>query len=177
MQHISRVRATRLVIRLGIAITIATAAPAAAQGPVHRPGSAIPLPENPRPDFERAQWLNLNGEWRFRFDSANDGERARWYGAPIASTDSILVPFSWAAPLSGVTGDADIGWYERTIDVPSSWRGKRIFLVVGASDWRTSAWLDGAMLGEHQGGYTPFSMELTPNVKYGSSAAAHHSRG
>ncbi|MDR0836545.1 MAG: hypothetical protein LBN11_08220, partial [Tannerella sp.] len=28
----------------------------------------IPLPEHPRPDFERSEWLNLNGEWQFTFD-------------------------------------------------------------------------------------------------------------
>jgi hypothetical protein len=52
--------------------------------------------------------------------------------------------------------------------VPEGWRGKRVFLVVGASDWRTTAWLDGARLGDHQGGYTPFSLELTPHVTFGS---------
>ena len=159
----------RLAICLGVAMTVATtASPTIAQAPASHPDSAIPLPENPRPDFERAQWLNLNGRWRFRFDKTNDGEKAASYNAPLASTNSILVPFSWAAPLSGVTDNADIGWYERTIEVPESWRGKRVFLVVGASDWRTSAWLDGAKLGDHQGGYTPFSMELTSNVNYGS---------
>ena len=50
--------------------------------------------------------------------------------------------------------------------VPPSWRGKRIFLVVGASDWKTTAWLDGIKLGEHQGGYTPFAFELTPRVTF-----------
>lgn len=134
-----------------------------------RSDSAIPLPEHPRPDFQRADWLNLNGQWRFRFDQKDEGERAEWFNAALAAPHSILVPFSWGAPLSGVPDSADIGWYQRTVLVPESWRGKRVFLVVGASDWRTSAWLDGAKLGEHQGGYTPFSMELTRTVKYGSA--------
>ena len=127
----------------------------------------IPLPEHPRPDFMRAEWENLNGVWRFRFDSANAGERLRWFTAPLSGPRPITVPFSWGAPLSGVPDAADIGWYERTIQVPSSWKGRRVFLVVGASDWRTSAWLDGSTLGEHQGGYTPFSMEITRLVKAG----------
>jgi len=158
----------RLATCLGVALTVAAISAAFAQAPVKPSESAIPLPENPRPDFERAEWLNLNGRWHFRFDKTNEGETDGWYNRPLATSDSILVPFSWAAPLSGMVDSADIGWYERTIDVPESWRGKRVFLVVGASDWRTSAWLDGVKLGEHQGGYTPFSMELTANVKYGS---------
>ena len=128
----------------------------------------IPLPEHPRPDFMRPDWENLNGPWRFRFDSANAGERAGWFRAPLVSPRPIIVPFSWGAPLSGVPDLANIGWYERTVQVPRRWRGRRIFLVVGASDWRTSAWLNGTPLGEHQGGYTPFSMELTPRVTFGS---------
>ena len=129
----------------------------------------IPLPEHPRPDFMRAEWQNLNGRWRFRFDSANVGERQGWFREPLSGPRPILVPFSWGAPLSGVPDLADLGWYERTVQVPRRWRGRRIFLVVGASDWRTSAWLDGAKLGEHQGGYTPFSMEITSLAKLGAT--------
>ncbi|HKG91239.1 MAG TPA: glycoside hydrolase family 2 TIM barrel-domain containing protein [Gemmatimonadaceae bacterium] len=133
-----------------------------------RPDS-IPLPEHPRPDFHRAQWLNLNGRWRFRFDARDAGERAGWFRAPLASPRGIAVPFSWGAPLSGVPDSADIGWYERTIQLPAAWRGRRVYLVVGASDWKTSAWLDGVKLGEHQGGYTPFSLELTPLLRWGAA--------
>ena len=84
---------------------------------------SIPLPEQPRPDFARAEWVNLNGRWHFRFDRADAGERARWYAAPMAGSRTILVPFSWGAPLSGVPDSADIGWYERTITVPRAWAG------------------------------------------------------
>jgi Glycosyl hydrolases family 2, sugar binding domain/Glycosyl hydrolases family 2/Glycosyl hydrolases family 2, TIM barrel domain len=127
----------------------------------------IPLPEHPRPDFQRPDWINLNGRWQFKFDAADEGERTAWFSGALSKPNNILVPFSWGAPLSGVSDSADIGWYQRSITIPTSWRGKRAFLVVGASDWRTSVWLDGVKLGEHQGGYTPFSLELTP-VKYGS---------
>jgi hypothetical protein len=47
--------------------------------------------------------------------------------------------------------------------------GQRVFLVIGASDWHTTAWLDGTKLGEHQGGYTPFEFELTPHVRPGTA--------
>src|SRR5882672_11716660 len=116
---------------------------------LHRPASPLPLPEHPRPDFQRAQWLNLNGRWQFAFDS-------------LPTEREILVPFSWGSPLSGVPDSGDIAWYARAITVPNAWRGRRIFLVFGASDWRTTAWLDGQKLGDHQGGYTPFSFELKP---------------
>src|SRR4051812_25209710 len=139
-----------------------TAAAAGAQAPR---GDSIPLPEHPRPDFHRAEWRNLNGRWRFAFDARDAGERAGWPGAGLPAGHEIIVPFSWGAPLSGVPDSAAIGWYARTITVPNAWRGRRVFLVFGASDWRTSAWLDGVKLGDHQGGYTPFSFELTNRVR------------
>jgi hypothetical protein len=131
--------------------------------------AAIPLPEHPRPDLERAQWQNLNGRWDFAFDPSNEGERSGWTHGPLPSPRAILVPFSWGSELSGVPDSADIGWYARSITIPSDWRGRRIYLVVGASDWRTSVWVDGAKVGEHQGGYTPFSIELTSNAHFGSA--------
>jgi hypothetical protein len=127
----------------------------------------IPLPEHPRPDFQRAEWLNLNGRWRFAFDPRDEGVRSEWPNGSLPGSRKILVPFSWGAPLSGVPDSGDIGWYARDITVPNAWRGRRVFLVVGACDWRTSAWLDGKKLGEHQGGYTPFAFELPHQLKPG----------
>jgi hypothetical protein len=129
----------------------------------------VPLPEHPRPDFQRPDWINLNGRWQFKFDGRNEGEQAGWFNTALAAPHAILVPFSWGSPLSGVADSADIGWYQRSVSVPESWRGKRIFLTVGASDWRTTVWLDGVEMGVHQGGYTPFSVELTPKLTYGSA--------
>jgi len=129
---------------------------------------SIPLPEHPRPDFQRSAWMNLNGRWDFAFDRDNSGERAGWAGGKLPAGHSILVPFSWCAPLSGVADSADIGWYARAINVPEAWRGRRVFVVFGASDWRTTVWLDGTQLGTNQGGYTPFAFELTPLIHAGS---------
>ncbi|MEO8337238.1 MAG: sugar-binding domain-containing protein, partial [bacterium] len=159
---------THFVFRMlrTLSLLAAFAAPIHAQTLAQR--ETIPLPEHPRPDFQRPDWINLNGHWQFKFDGSNQGERARWFNASLAKPHSILVPFSWGAPLSGVADSADIGWYQRSITVPTSWRGKRVFLVVGASDWKTSVWLGDKKVGEHQGGYTPFSVELTPSLTYGA---------
>ena len=129
------------------------------------PPPAIPLPEQPRPDFARSEWLNLNGTWVFRIDSANAGLAAGWWRAGPPHARTILVPFSWASPASGVADTSYYGWYARDIAVPAGWRARRVFLVVGASDWRTTAWLDGHELGTHEGGYTPFEFELTPELR------------
>ncbi len=130
--------------------------------------TAIPLPEHPRPDLQRAEWLNLNGAWAFRFDKDGAGERERWYeSAPAGFPLRINVPFAWGSKLSGVADEADVAWYARSVRIPREWSGRRVFLVVGASDWRTAGWLDGQPIGGYQGGYTPFELELTKLVRTG----------
>jgi len=128
----------------------------------------MPLPEHPRPDFERANWINLNGVWDFEFDSLNTGLSKDWQKGNTQFGHKINVPFPWGSPLSGVKDLADYAWYKKSIQVPRTWTGQRIFLTVGASDYETSIWLDGVLVGKHQGGYTPFSFELTKQVKYGT---------
>lgn len=133
-----------------------------------RAGEAIPLPEHPRPDFERAAWMNLNGKWEFRFD---DGQPSGELAADASYPLRIAVPFPWGSKLSGVEKKGDVAWYRRSVTVPEAWRGQRVFVVVGASDWITHGWLDGKDLGEHRGGYTPFEFELTDAVQWGREQA------
>ncbi|CAN5556662.1 hypothetical protein BH23BAC1_BH23BAC1_46380 [soil metagenome] len=127
----------------------------------------IPLPEHPRPDFERKEWINLNGNWQFAFDKEDQGEQQGWAEGKQEFSLQITVPFPWGSKLSGVENEADIAWYERSITVPEDWKGKRVHLVVGASDWLTTGWIDGQKVGSFQGGYTPFSFDLTGHVQYG----------
>jgi len=146
---------------VALAATLLLAGPARAE-------RDIPLPEHPRPDFERPAWVNLNGTWQFRFDPGDEGLAQRWPQGVADFPRAITVPFPWGSPLSGVPDEAQIGWYARTIEIPSGWDGQRVFLVIGAADWHTTAWLDGHELGQHQGGYTPFEFELTPHVRQGT---------
>ena len=127
----------------------------------------IPLPEHPRPDFQREDWLNLNGPWKFRFDKQDVGLSEKWFEQGNDFEKTILVPFSWGSKLSQVSDEADIAWYAKTAKIPSTWKGKRIFFVVGACDWKTTVWLNGQEIGSHQGGYTPFAFELTPRAQAG----------
>ncbi len=128
----------------------------------------IPLPEHPRPDFERSAWLNLNGYWDFEFDGGDQGETAAWFDGKTVFSKKILVPFPWGSPLSEVENTDDIAWYKRQITIPEEWKGMRVFLKVGASDWITKGWIDGTPIGSYQGGYTPFEFELTEQARFGN---------
>lgn len=129
----------------------------------------IPLPEHPRPDFQRDLWQNLNGEWEFAFDALDVGLEEGWNEGEGSFEKTILVPFPWGSNLSGLEDEADIGWYRKEISIDPEWEGKRIFVTVGASDWETSIWVDGYLLGKHQGGYVPFSFEITEHVRFGQA--------
>ena len=118
------------------------------------------LPEYPRPLLERENWLNLNGLWDYAITPAGTAE-------PSIFDGNILVPFAIESSLSGVqkiVGDKNELWYKREFTIPSSWKGKNILLNFGAVDWRTEVYLNNILIGGHQGGYTPFSFDITPFV-------------
>lgn len=130
----------------------------------------VPRPEHPRPDFERAQWQNLNGVWEFAFDPGDIGIKEGWF-APDAQPFPlrIVVPFPWESRLSGIgrTDYKGVAWYRRTFIVPKDWKGRRVWLCFGAVDWHATVWLNGEKIGEHEGGYSEFRLEVTDKVRLG----------
>ena len=104
--------------------------------------------EYPRPDFVREEWMSLNGSWSFEY-----GEKKT----------TIQVPFVCQSRLSGI-GERireDRVTYERTVQVPDSWRGKRVLLRFGAVDYQCRVFVNGNCVGSHVGGQTPFSFNIT----------------
>lgn len=115
------------------------------------------LPEYPRPQMVRSQWLNLNGLWQLDL-KADEGDAAP-VGKDLPQT--ILVPFPVESALSGVMQPADRVWYRRTFEVPEGWKGNRILLHFGAVDWEATVYVNGKELGTHRGGYDAFSFDIT----------------
>jgi lysophospholipase L1-like esterase len=126
------------------------------------------LPEYPRPQLMRAEWLNLNGLWDYCVTAREDRQPAAYQG-------KILVPFPIEAPLSGVgrrlnslpgrTYLNSLLWYHRTFQVPPLWESRRTWLHFGAVDWEATVWLNGKQLGIHRGGYDGFSFDVTDALK------------
>jgi beta-galactosidase/beta-glucuronidase len=133
-----------------------------------RPGVSgdIPRAEYPRPDFERAAWLSLNGTWEFQFDDQNEGLSAKWYAQRSSLQKKIVVPYCFQSKLSGIADTAfhDVMWYRRPIRIPQEWKGRHVRLNFGAVDYRCQVWLNGESLGPHEGGQTPFSFDITSRL-------------
>lgn len=113
----------------------------------------------PRPFLHRDSWTSLNGPWDFALDPGGC-----WYHPrQIVWNDTILVPF---APETERSGIGELGyfkacWYRRILPVPALAPGERLFLHFSAVDFRATVWVDGAQVTTHEGGYTPFSVEMT----------------
>lgn len=124
---------------------------------------ARPLPEYPRPQLVRDKnWKNLNGLWDYAITSKN-------VTSPKAYQGKILVPFAVESSLSGVGKTIDknnLLWYKTSFTLPSSMKNT-ILLHFGAVDWRTEVFLNGEKIGTHEGGFDPFSFDLTPFLKKG----------
>lgn len=122
---------------------------------------SIPRPEYPRPQFVRADWLCLNGDWGFEADPGDSGA-ARGLIEAASLTGTIRVPFCPESSLSGI-GCSDFlnaVWYKREVTIPAAWRGNRVRLHFGAVDDEAWVWVNGREVGRHRGGYTPFTCDL-----------------
>ena len=123
------------------------------------------LPEYPRPIMERHEWKNLNGSWNYAITKKGEAAPGNYQG-------EILVPFAVESSLSGVgkrINEHQELWYQRTFDVPSSWKGKQILLHFGAVDWKADVWVNDVKVGEHTGGFTPFYFDITSALNKGNN--------
>jgi Beta-galactosidase/beta-glucuronidase len=126
---------------------------------------ANPLPEYPRPQLVRENWQNLNGLWEYTIVPGKLG------AIPARYEGQLLVPFAVESALSGVgrtVGKDSSLWYRRTIVIDKKLRKQRVLLHFGAVDWQCDIYVNGKKAGSHEGGYDPFSVDITPYLAKGS---------
>jgi hypothetical protein len=124
-----------------------------------------PLPEYPRPQLVRSNWLNLNGLWQFQAGTNSSDP------VPTNQTLSsqILVPYPMESAISGVMQYNAWSWYRRTFTVPAGWGGQRIILHLDAVNWQSQVYINGHNVGMHKGGYDPISYDITSYLNGGTN--------
>lgn len=126
---------------------------------------ANPLPEYPRPQLVREGWQNLNGPWEYAIVPGSLGN------APETYEGQILVPYAVESSLSGVgrtVGKDSSLWYRREITISKELRKQRVLLHFGAVDWRCEVYVNGKKVGTHEGGFDPFSFDITDFLNKGA---------
>ena len=138
------------------------------------PAEPSPLPEHPRPQMTRPGWVNLNGPWEYAI-------LAKEQPAPQNYSGQILVPYPVESLLSEVQKPLlpeQRLWYRRTFHDPRkedcfapsvlAMTGK-VLLHFGAVDYECQVWVNGMPVGEHRGGYLPFTFDITRALREGEN--------
>lgn len=124
------------------------------------------LNQYPRPQFERSNWINLNGEWNFLFDDNKQGEKEKWYEHfPLGNDPKgnvIIVPFTYETPLSGINDQTEhkVVWYNKKVELIADDDNRTLLHFEGA-DYEAKVWVNGNFAGVHKGGYAAFSFDVT----------------
>lgn len=140
------------------------------------------LEEYPRPAMVRKSYKNLNGIWEYAIDQSEN--------FPEKYEGTILVPFSPEAVLSGVNRQVmpeDVLHYRRIVNLDENFLHGRCLLHFGAVDQICNVWMNEKLVGGHTGGYLPFTIDVTEQIKQGDnllqvevkdfSDTSYHSRG
>ncbi len=134
--------------------------------------ASVPLPEYPRPQMTRGEWVNLNGLWSYNGGAAAPNAQNPPASAPPfpANAERIRVPFPVESFLSGIQRGNDRNlWYRRDFTVPAGWNGRRVLLHFGAVDRLATVYVNGRRVGQHSGGYDAFSFDITPFLAAGNN--------
>lgn len=131
----------------------------------------IPRPEHPNPQFQRRDWMNLNGKWSFKIDKSKSGLAKKYYQPQTKFDRTINVPFCPESVLSGIEYKdfMDAVWYSREFTIPEKYSGLRTILHFGAVDYKATVYINGKEVGTHKGGYISFEFDITDYITDGKN--------
>ena len=131
----------------------------------------IPRPEHPNPQFQRRDWMNLNGKWSFKIDKSKSGLAKKYYQPQTKFDRTINVPFCPESVLSGIEykNFMDAVWYSREFTIPEKYSGLRTILHFGAVDYKATVYINGKEVGTHKGGYISFEFDITDYITDGKN--------
>ncbi len=131
----------------------------------------------PRPQFQRSDWVNLNGSWQLACDEADMGLKKAWYELKhLPDARSIKVPFAPQSQMSEYENKIpSVIWYTRDFEISVKSKEKAI-LHFGAVDYKADVFINGLHVKTHEGGNTAFSVDVTHALKENSELNSLHVR-
>jgi hypothetical protein len=108
--------------------------------------------------------IDLDGAWDFQYDP-----NGNLTPADLGAMRATQVPGPWQSQFDDLRLKSGVAWYRRAFTVPEEWRGGFAILRFGAVDYHAEVWLNGARLGEHEGGYLPFTFEVQDQLRLGDA--------
>ena len=120
-----------------------------------------------QPALANAEVISLDGDgWRIATDPKNEGREAKWFTAPREEATPTKVPWIIQDAFPGYHG---VAWYWREFDAANNPHADgRYLLRFWAVDYHAEVWLNGKSVGGHEGGETPFVLDLTKAIRPGA---------
>ncbi|WP_158282266.1 glycoside hydrolase family 2 protein [Salipaludibacillus keqinensis] len=107
--------------------------------------------------------IDLNGTWAFKMDPTKSGEMDSWHqGLPPGL--EVNVPHIWQREGGELVHYTGAAWYEKVISIDKPDPDKKLFIHFGAVDYEAIIWINGRYVGRHEGGFTPFSFDITDKL-------------
>jgi beta-galactosidase len=110
--------------------------------------------------------IDLNGEWEFRLDLKDEGVAGAWFQPGVPFGAKINVPGAWQA--QGMdAGHCRTGWYRRTVTVPGTMAGRKVWLKIGAVNPSCDVWVNGTNVGSVKQPGVPAKFDVTGKIRPG----------
>jgi beta-glucuronidase len=120
-------------------------------------------------DTRTRERKTLDGLWQFALDGTGTGRSERWFAGPLDEAREMAVPASYNDIAADAAVRDHVGpvWYQRTVWVPQGWADRRVVLHFESATHRATVWVDDVQVVAHEGGYTPFEVDITAHVTAG----------
>ena len=112
--------------------------------------------------------LDLSGIWDFQIDPDEVGESESWFNG-LKNPRAMAVPSSWNEIYDDIRDYLGVAWYVQQSYVPAGWQGQRVMLRVGSANYAAKVWINGELVGEHEGGHLPFEFDVTDKITWDGS--------
>lgn len=130
-------------------------------------------------NIESRSTTSLNGKWKYiidQYETGSIGFKPLWENVKTTNkserveysfddAQTLYVPGSWNAQLEKLYYYEGSIWFRRTFDFTPKNKNSRVFLYFAGANYKTTVTINGNVVGKHEGGFTPFSFEVTDDIK------------